>query len=98
MCQKHGVWLHVDGAWGGSVLVSKKWRHKMAGVERADSVTWCLHKMMGINQQCAAFLTKESHLLVWPSFFSTQFLSGAQPSLTPSPPTHTHHRTHARTL
>jgi glutamate/tyrosine decarboxylase-like PLP-dependent enzyme len=64
VCQKHGVWLHVDGAWGGSVLVSKKWRHKMAGVERADSVTWCLHKMMGINQQCAAFLTKESHLLV----------------------------------
>jgi len=63
VCQKHGVWLHVDGAWGGSVLVSKKWRHKMAGVERADSVTWCLHKMMGINQQCAAFLTKESHLL-----------------------------------
>jgi len=36
----------------------------MAGVERADSVTWCLHKMMGINQQCAAFLTKESNLLV----------------------------------
>jgi glutamate/tyrosine decarboxylase-like PLP-dependent enzyme len=74
VCQKHGVWLHVDGAWGGSVLVSKKWRHKMAGVERADSVTWCLHKMMGINQQCAAFLTKETNLLVPLHFISIYLL------------------------
>lgn len=63
VCEKHKIWLHVDGAWGASVLVSEKWRYLAKGIERADSVCWCLHKMMGITQQCAAFLTKEPNLL-----------------------------------
>jgi glutamate decarboxylase len=63
ICEKHKVWLHVDAAWGGTVLVSRKWRHLMRGIHRADSVTWCLHKMMGINQQCAAILLKEPNSL-----------------------------------
>jgi glutamate/tyrosine decarboxylase-like PLP-dependent enzyme len=92
VCQKHGVWLHVDGAWGGSVLVSKKWRHKMAGVERADSVTWCLHKMMGINQQCAAFLTKESHLLVCQVSSAPLWRTAKPDAVTAHAPPHT--RTH----
>jgi glutamate/tyrosine decarboxylase-like PLP-dependent enzyme len=63
VCEKHKVWLHVDAAWGGSTLVSRKWRHLMNGVHRADSVAWCMHKMMGMTQQCSAFLTKEPNLL-----------------------------------
>ncbi|CAH1957959.1 unnamed protein product [Acanthoscelides obtectus] len=34
VCQKYNLWLHVDGAWGGGVLMSRKHRAKMAGVER----------------------------------------------------------------
>jgi len=63
VCEKHKVWLHVDGAWGASVLVSNKWKHLMSGVERADSVAWALHKMMGINQQCSAILMKRPNIL-----------------------------------
>ena len=34
ICQKYGLWLHVDGAWGGAVLLSEKHRHLMKGIER----------------------------------------------------------------
>ena len=45
-CREHNVWLHVDGAWGGAVLLSRKLRHLMAGCERADSVCWNPHKLL----------------------------------------------------
>ena len=46
VCRKHNVWLHVDGAWGGAALLSRKLRHFMAGCEHADSVCWNPHKLL----------------------------------------------------
>lgn len=63
VCGSQGVWMHVDGAWGGSVVVSPRTAPLMAGVERADSVTWNPHKMMGIPLQCSAFLLKDRALM-----------------------------------
>lgn len=45
-CQKHGLWLHVDGAHGACALFSKKHRHLLAGIERADSFILDFHKML----------------------------------------------------
>ncbi|XP_052795387.1 cysteine sulfinic acid decarboxylase-like [Mya arenaria] len=64
ICEKYGIWLHVDGAWGGSVLLSKTHRHLMEGIEKADSLTWNAHKQMGVGQQCSVFLTKHKGLLM----------------------------------
>jgi L-2,4-diaminobutyrate decarboxylase len=44
-CEKHGLWLHVDGAHGMGVLFSGKYRNKVSGIERADSVVIDFHKM-----------------------------------------------------
>ncbi|KAK3574678.1 hypothetical protein QTP86_012451 [Hemibagrus guttatus] len=63
ICEKYNVWLHVDGAWGGSLLMSRKHRHKLNGVERANSVTWNPHKMMGVPLQCSAILVREKGIL-----------------------------------
>jgi len=60
ICEKHGMWLHIDGAWGAPVLLSEKYRGLMAGAERADSITWDGHKMLGTPQQCAVLLLKSS--------------------------------------
>uniref|UniRef100_A0AAY4AYB6 Glutamate decarboxylase 1 n=1 Tax=Denticeps clupeoides TaxID=299321 RepID=A0AAY4AYB6_9TELE len=63
ICEKHNIWLHVDGAWGGGLLMSRKHRHKLSGIERANSVTWNPHKMMGVPLQCSAVLVRERGLL-----------------------------------
>ena len=34
LCEKYKLWMHVDGAWGGGALMSKKYRHLLKGIER----------------------------------------------------------------
>uniref|UniRef100_A0A8C8GLS7 Uncharacterized protein n=1 Tax=Oncorhynchus tshawytscha TaxID=74940 RepID=A0A8C8GLS7_ONCTS len=63
ICESHGLWLHVDAAWGGGLLMSKRHRVKLQGIERAWSVTWNPHKMMGAPLQCSAILVKKRGLL-----------------------------------
>lgn len=58
VCERHGVWLHVDAAHGGAVLMSRRHRGLLAGVERADSVVWDAHKMLFVPALCAAVLYK----------------------------------------
>jgi glutamate/tyrosine decarboxylase-like PLP-dependent enzyme len=52
------MWLHVDGSWGASLLLSPKHRVLLSGVEQADSVGWNAHKMLGLPSQCAAFVSR----------------------------------------
>ncbi|XP_029450922.1 cysteine sulfinic acid decarboxylase isoform X2 [Rhinatrema bivittatum] len=60
VCEKHGVWLHVDATWGGSTLLSRQHRYLLNGIERADSISWNPHKMLTTGLQCAAFLLKDN--------------------------------------
>jgi L-2,4-diaminobutyrate decarboxylase len=59
-CQKHKLWFHVDGAHGASLILSKKHRHLLSGVERADSITWDAHKMMMMPSLCTAVIFREA--------------------------------------
>jgi len=58
-----GLWLHVDGAFGGTLLLSPEHRHRLAGCERADSFAWDPHKMMGIPLQSSVLLVSRPGLL-----------------------------------
>jgi len=63
ICEANGLWLHVDGCYGGSALFSERHRHLLAGVHRSDSFVWNLHKMMGMTQQCTALLVRDPEQL-----------------------------------
>ncbi|XP_050680959.1 cysteine sulfinic acid decarboxylase [Leptidea sinapis] len=63
LCKKYGLWLHVDAAWGGGALMSRKHKHLLNGIELADSVTWNPHKLLAAPQQCSTFLTKHKNVL-----------------------------------
>lgn len=64
VAERHGLWLHVDASYGGGALLSRKHRHLLDGVERADSVAWNPHKMMGVPLSCSALLLRERGRLV----------------------------------
>lgn len=63
VCDRHRLWLHVDAAWGGGLLLSKKHKGLLNGIHRANSVTWNPHKLMGSLLQCSAILISEKGLL-----------------------------------
>ncbi len=55
--EKYRFWLHIDGAWGGAVLVSDTLRETfMPSVEKVDSLTWDFHKMIGTSLICNVFM------------------------------------------
>jgi len=58
ICEKHEIWLHADGSFGGSLLLSEQYRHLMAGIEKTDSFAWNPHKLMNIPLVCSAILVK----------------------------------------
>ncbi|NXN01916.1 CSAD decarboxylase, partial [Sylvia borin] len=77
ICARHGLWLHVDAAWGGSALLSPQLRHLLAGIHRADSVTWNPHKLLMVGLQCSAFLLRDSSvglLIYFGALWSSQGL------------------------
>jgi sulfinoalanine decarboxylase/sulfinoalanine decarboxylase/aspartate 1-decarboxylase len=57
------IWLHVDGAYGGSVLFSEKYKQLIEGVENVDSFTLNAHKMLGTPLSCSLIVVRnKKHL------------------------------------
>ena len=63
ICQSFGIWLHIDGALGGSVLFSEKHRHLIKGVERSDSFSLNAHKTLGVPLACSMIWAKNKQNL-----------------------------------
>ena len=58
-CAEHGVWLHVDGAYGGAGLAAPSVRRLFDGVELADSFIVDPHKWLFAPYDCCALLYRD---------------------------------------
>lgn len=56
---EHDLWLHVDAAYGGALVLSDRHREKLAGIDRADSLAVDFHKLFFQPISCGAFLLRE---------------------------------------
>ncbi|KAI6235473.1 Glutamate decarboxylase 1 [Aphelenchoides besseyi] len=74
ICDRHKLWFHVDAAWGGGLLLSPEHRHKLNGIERASSVVWNPHKLMGCLLQCSVCFIKQEGLLFQCNQMSADYL------------------------
>ncbi|KAM3605213.1 uncharacterized protein V6R79_022297 [Siganus canaliculatus] len=74
ICQRHNLWMHVDAAWGGGLLMSDTHKGKLQGIDRAWSVTWNPHKLMGVPLQCSAILVQKRGLLKECNKFGADYL------------------------
>jgi glutamate/tyrosine decarboxylase-like PLP-dependent enzyme len=62
VCREYGLWLHVDGAYGGAGLAAPSVRHLYAGIEHADSFIVDPHKWLFAPFDCCALLYREPAL------------------------------------
>lgn len=63
ICQREGLWFHVDGAFGALAVLSSELRPLLVGMERADSLAFDLHKWMYMPYEvgCALVRQEEDH-------------------------------------
>ncbi|WP_218109894.1 pyridoxal-dependent aspartate 1-decarboxylase PanP [Oligoflexus tunisiensis] len=59
ICEAHDIHFHVDAAWGGPTLFSRKYKHLLKGIERADSVTFDAHKQLYVPMGAGMALFKD---------------------------------------
>ncbi|WP_369434355.1 aspartate aminotransferase family protein [Psychromonas sp. MME1] len=58
LSQRYKLWSHVDGAYGGALMLSKKHKAKLSGIQLADSVSVDFHKLFYQTISCGALLIK----------------------------------------
>ncbi len=56
ICEREGIWLHVDAAYAGTAAALPEMRSLFAGWERADSVVFNPHKWMFVPLECTTLL------------------------------------------
>ena len=60
VCEHHGLWLHVDAAYGGAAAVAPELRWVLDGAERADSIVINPHKWLFTPIDCSVLWTRGS--------------------------------------
>lgn len=64
LCREYDMWMHIDGAYGASALLSERQRKLLAGIELSDSLSWDAHKWMLQTYGCSIVLVREQTALI----------------------------------
>jgi glutamate/tyrosine decarboxylase-like PLP-dependent enzyme len=82
LAERHGAWLHVDGAFGLFARVTPRAAALAEGVERADSVIADGHKWLNVPYDCGFAFVRDQELLREPFRLTAAYLPSDE---SPSP-------------
>jgi aromatic-L-amino-acid/L-tryptophan decarboxylase len=63
LCRRHGLWLHVDAAYGGAAGLVDSHRHLLDGCDQADSLVFNPHKWLFTPVDCSLLYTSRPQVL-----------------------------------
>src|SRR5438105_1591891 len=78
ICREHGIWLHVDGAYGAFACLTECGRDVLAGIELADSITLDPHKWLYQPIELGALLVRDGSTLRRGFEISPDYLEDAE--------------------
>jgi aromatic-L-amino-acid/L-tryptophan decarboxylase len=78
ICRRHGMWLHVDGAYGAFACLTERGREALAGMELADSITLDPHKWLYQPIELGALLVRDGRALRRGFEISAAYLSDVE--------------------
>lgn len=64
LCERHGAWFHVDGAYGGLFMLCDEGRRALAGIERADTAALDPHKTLFLPYGTGAVVARDGRTLL----------------------------------
>ncbi|HIF30360.1 MAG: aminotransferase class V-fold PLP-dependent enzyme [Pirellulaceae bacterium] len=63
LCTQHKMWFHIDGAYGGFAALCDEGKRKLAGLDRADSLTLDPHKWLYAPMGTGCVLVRDKDAL-----------------------------------
>ncbi len=63
ICAREKLWLHVDGAYGGTAAIVPEMRYVLNGADRADSIVINPHKWLFTQVDFSAFYTRHADIV-----------------------------------
>jgi aromatic-L-amino-acid/L-tryptophan decarboxylase len=63
LCERHGAWFHVDGAYGGLFMLCEEGRLALGGIEQADTVALDPHKTLFLPYGTGAVVARDGRTL-----------------------------------
>jgi aromatic-L-amino-acid decarboxylase len=78
ICEREGLWLHLDAAYGGAAALVPEMRPIFAGWERADSIVFNPHKWMFTPFDASLLLFRDGDLYREAFSVVPEYLRGAE--------------------
>ena len=82
ICKRHAIWLHVDGAYGGSAAILPEMNHVLDGAEEADSIVVNPHKWLFTPIDCSAFYVRDPRILQKAFALVPEYLKSSEQGVT----------------